>query len=281
MGGSSVARHYGREVAFRARRGVVLTTGGFIMNNEMLEQHLPRLRERIDRIERHGNPHDDGSGIRMGASAGGAAVRMSEMFITTLWYPPSSLTYGIAVNARGERFMNEDCYHGRIAGAAFNQPDGVAYLITDNACFAQPSPGIELAATEASIHDLETSLGLPTGSLSHTVERYNEHATRQEDPLFHKYKDWLKPLAEPPFAALNFSVGKSTYYAFTLGGLRAQPSGQVLGAEGHAISGLFAAGANAAGIPRSAGTYCSGQSVGDATFFGRQAGRSAAGAPLL
>ena len=37
-----------------------------------------------------------------------------------IWYPPSSLTYGIAVNARGERFMNEDCYHGRLAGAAFN-----------------------------------------------------------------------------------------------------------------------------------------------------------------
>ena len=214
----------------------------------------------------------------MGAAAGGAAVRMSEMFITTAWYPPASLTYGIAVNARGERFMTEDCYHGRLAGAAFAQPGGVAYLIADNACFGYPESGVELVATEASIGQLETALGLPPSTLCETVARYNEYAAKGEDPLFHKHASWLEPLSEPPFAALDISVGKSEYFAFTLGGLRALPSGEVQSAEGHVVPGLYAAGASAAGIPRSAGTYCSGQSVGDATFFGRRAGRSAAAA---
>jgi 3-oxo-5alpha-steroid 4-dehydrogenase len=201
---------------------------------------------------------------------------MAEMFITTLWYPPASLTYGIAVNARGERFINEDCYHGRVAGAAFSQPDGIAYLIADNACYGQPREDVERVATEGSIIELEGALALPAGTLCETVARYNEHAVRGLDPLFHKHSSWLKPLSEPPFAALNISLGKSGYTAFTLGGLRALPTGEVLSAEGDEVPGLYAAGANAAGIPRSAGTYCSGQSVGDATFFGRRAGRSAA-----
>ena len=163
------------------------------------------------------------------------------------------------------------------AGAAFAQPGGVAYLIADNACFGRPEyGGIELAATEGSIEELESALSLPEGRLCETVARYNEHARQGLDPLFHKHANWLAPLEEPPFAALDLSVGRATYTAFTLGGLLTRPSGEVLRANGEPVQGLFAAGATASGIPRSAGTYCSGQSVGDATFFGRRAGRSAA-----
>jgi succinate dehydrogenase/fumarate reductase flavoprotein subunit len=271
-----VAAHYGEERAVAARRGVVLSSGGFIMDDAMVKRHLPELHARIDDIERHGNAHDDGSGIRLGVAAGGAAVHMSEMFITTPWYPPPSLTSGIVVNNQGQRFINEDCYHGRVADAAFQQPGGIAYLIADDGCFGYPSFGVELVATEGSIGELEGALGLPKGSLTATVADYNEHASKGLDPAFHKHHDWLTPLQQPPFAALDMSVGHSTYFAFTLGGLRTLPSGEVLRPDGTVVEGLFAAGANAAGIPRSAGTYCSGQSVGDATFFGRRAGRSAA-----
>jgi succinate dehydrogenase/fumarate reductase flavoprotein subunit len=273
-----VAQQYGKEIAFRARRGVVLCTGGFIMNDGMLAEHLPELQARISSMQRHGNPHDDGSGIQLGLSAGGDAIHMSEMFVTTPWYPPSSLTFGIAVNAQGQRFINEDCYHGRVAGAVFDQPDGVAYLIADEACFGYPEHGVELAATEARIEDLEAALAMPTGSLTRTLSDYNKHASQYQDPAFRKHPDWLTPLNRGPYAALDISVGRATYYAFTLGGLHALPSGAVLRSDGSAVPGLFAAGANTAGIPRSAGTYCSGQSIGDATFFGRRAGRAASGA---
>ena len=272
-----VAERFGQEVAFRARRGVVLSSGGFVMNDAMLEAHLPSVYRQMDDLDRHGNPHDDGSGIRMGAAAGGNAVRMSEKFLTTPWYPPASLTSGIVVNNRGERFVNEDCYHGRVAGAAFEQPDGVAYLIADDACFGYPSHGVELVATEGSIPELESALGLPKGNLTRTVASYNEGAAEGVDPAFHKHADWLKPLDQAPFAALDISLGRSAWFVFTLGGLHTRPSGEVLRDDGSPVPGLFAAGANASGIPRSAGTYCSGQSVGDATFFGRRAGRSAAG----
>ena len=274
-----VARSAGKEVLVAARRGVVLCGGGFIMNGEMLASHVPRLHARIENIELHGNPNDDGSGIRMGSAVGGAAIRMSEIFLTTLWYPPSSLTYGIMVNERGQRFVNEDCYHGRVAAACFEQPRGKAYLIADNRSFGRPEFDFELAATEGSIAELESALEMPEGNLVHTLARYNDSAAKGEDPLLRKQAQWLRPLDEAPYAAINCSVGTSPYYAFTLGGLRTAPCGEVLSEEGTPVPGLFAAGANSSGITRSAGTYCSGQSVGDATFFGRRAGRSAAASP--
>ena len=77
--------------------------------------------------------------------------------------------------------------------------------------------------------------------------------------------------------ALDVTLNRGTFYPFfTLGGLDSLPSGEVLTPDRHVIPGLYAAGRTTAGIPRTAAGYASGMSVGDATFFGRQAGRSAA-----
>ena len=82
---------------------------------------------------------------------------------------------------------------------------------------------------------------------------------------------------EPPYAALDCTPGSGVIYAyFTLGGLDTQPTGEVVSREGRVIPGLYAAGRSACGIPRSAAGYASGLSVGDATFFGRIAGRTVA-----
>jgi predicted oxidoreductase len=112
--------------------------------------------------------------------------------------------------------------------------------------------------------------------LQHTISYYNEHAARGEDPLFHKDKEWLKPL-EGPLAALDCTLGRGAFWpCFTLGGLDTQPTGEVLTAEGEVIPGLYAAGRTACGIPRTGAGYGSGMSVGDASFFGRMAGKAAA-----
>jgi 3-oxo-5alpha-steroid 4-dehydrogenase len=66
---------------------------------------------------------------------------------------------------------------------------------------------------------------------------------------------------------------------FTLGGLRTRTSGEVVTEDGRDVPGLYAAGRNSCGIPRSSWGYCSGTSVADATFFGRRAGMSAAKNP--
>jgi succinate dehydrogenase/fumarate reductase flavoprotein subunit len=272
----AIAQRFGREQAFLARRGVVLSAGGFAMNPDMLRLHAPELlRPGVVPI---GNPHDDGSGIQLGSAAGGAAIHMDACFVSVPFYPPSSHTRGIFVNAHGQRFVAEDSYHGRVGDQCRRQPDGRAYLILDDSCYEPSEGGREVLAVEDTLEALERALGLPEASLQNTAAFFNRHAALGEDPLFHKSREWLAPLAKPPFAALECSFGRTWYPAFTLGGLRTRASGEVLTEAGEIVPGLFAAGRNACNIPRSASGYASGTCVGDATFFGRLAGRGAAAA---
>ena len=284
----AAGHHFGQRVHYRADKGVILTAGGFIMNHPMVASHIPDLaRDIID----HGSVYDDGSGIQLGLSVGGAAIHMSEYFITLPFYPPEKLTYGLLVNRHGQRFVNEDSYHARIGRTALQQTDHVVYLIVDDSCFGLPDINqfvhqmprtdlsIEHIATEDSVADLEASLGLPCDTLQQTVALYNANASQGEDPLFHKHPEWLRPLDAPPYAAFDLSLGKAPYLAFTLGGLSTRATGEVLDDRGEVVTGLYAAGRNSCGLPRSADGYASGLSVGDATFFGRLAGRQAALTP--
>jgi 3-oxo-5alpha-steroid 4-dehydrogenase len=269
-----VARCAGEERRLRARRGVILCAGGYAMDEAMFARHIPRLAGRVLPI---GNPYDDGAGLRMGLGARGAALHLADYHITLPFYPPASLTYGILVNAQGQRFVAEDAYHGRIGELASRQPEGTVYLIVDEPTFGRPEiEGFELAATEESIEDLEEALDLPRGSLVQTVDFYNRHAAQGTDPLLRKQPAWLRPIQDAPFAALECSLGKAPYMAFSLGGLWTKPTGEVLSEDGEVVEGLYAAGRNACGIARSAEGYASGTCIGDATFFGRLAGRAAA-----
>ncbi|MAG33735.1 MAG: hypothetical protein CL908_22885 [Deltaproteobacteria bacterium] len=269
-----IAHQDGEDRAFRARGGVLLCAGGFAMNEAMLQRHLSRL---VGRVTPIGNPYDDGAGLRLGMSARGAGIHLNEYHITVPFYPPESLTFGILVNGQGQRFIAEDAYHGRIGEAASQQLMGTVYLIVDEPIFGRPIiEGFEIAAVEQSVDGLERALSLPEGSLQKTVDLFNHYAEMGEDPVLHKQPAWLRPLKEAPFAAFDCSFGKAPYMAFSLGGLWTKPTGEVLTEDGEAIEGLFAAGRSCCGVSRSAEGYVSGTSIGDATFFGRLAGRTAA-----
>jgi len=269
-----------QEVAVRTRKGVILCAGGFCMNEEMVRKYAPFFDKNLEPI---GNPGDTGSGILMGQGAGAGTVNMHECFTTVPYYPPQSLTYGIFVNDKGQRFINEDCYHGRVGFNAMVQQHNHSkriYLVTDVEGYGDYEKmsylGAQVAGTGDTAEELEQELELPQGTLSNTLEVYNRHAEKGEDPLFHKSDAWLRPI-EPPYVALDCTLGRGTFYPFfTLGGLDTLPTGEVLTAERNVIPGLYAAGRTTAGIPRTAAGYASGMSVGDATFFGRMAGKTAA-----
>lgn len=269
------------EIRFlRARRGVILCAGGFISNADMVKRFVPAALA----CELHTSAgNDDGSGIRMGISVGAATLNMQEFFATLPFFPPESLVKGIFVNERGQRFINEDCYHGRVAQNVLRQPNGRAWLLVDNDIFGRPviQEDMQIAAVGESWEEVEQELGLPTGALVHTVEEFNRLAREGSDPYFHKTAEWLRPLTEPPFAALSYCRGDFNGFAFTLGGLATRPSGEVLDAEGRPIAGLYAAGRTACGLPRWGEGYSSGLSLGDSTFFGRQAGVAAAAREVL
>ena len=264
----------------RANKGVVLCAGGFVMNEGMVKKYAPALQKCTVPI---GNPGDTGTGILMGMGVGAAAINMHEGFVSVPFYPPATLTYGLFINAQGQRFINEDSYHGRVGAKLLQQPGNRVFLLLsfdDYGDYEQESYlGSSVAGTGETIEELEQELELPAGQLKHTLEFYNRHAVNGEDPLFHKSAEWLKEL-KPPYAALDVTPGRGTYFPyFTLGGLDTLPSGEVLTPEGDVIDGLYAAGRTACGVPRRGAGYNSGISVGDATFSGRMAGKAAAERP--
>jgi len=265
-----VAKRDGEEYCIRARKGVVLTTGGFINNKDMLDAYAPLLRKCNFRVGAEG---DDGSGIRMGMGAGAAAINMAMGSISLPITPPKTLIKGILVNAQGQRFVNEDAYFGVLGEHVLYRQEGKAYLVLDGETFQPPDVEREVAGVGETVEEIEGALRLPAGSLKATLELYNRHAERGEDPVYHKAADYVVPLA-PPYGAFDCTTANSLFAAFTLGGLRTSVDGEVLTADREPIAGLYAAGRASACI--AAPRYASGISIGDGTFFGRRAGRHAA-----
>ena len=264
------------EVGTVRARSVVLAAGGFVMNPDMVRAYTPALGSKLFTL---GSTYDDGLGIRLGASVGGELKHMEEPFITAPFYPPSVLVKGVVVNKRGERFVAEDSYHARTSHHVMAQPDAVAYLIVDSAHIEHPkmplAPFIDGWETVA---EMERGLDLPVGSLARTLDRYNEHAARGEDPDFHKHPDWLAPQDHGPWGAYDLTLGKALYAGFTLGGLRTTVEGEVQRPDATVVPGLYAAGACASNLAQDGAGYCSGTQLGEGSFFGRRAGRHAAGA---
>ena len=257
-----------------ASKGVVLATGGFVMNEDMRRKYCPESFKVSDPI----GDKDDGTGIHLGVGAGGNAIHMDQFFTTCPWTIPEPQAYGVFVNIQGQRFINEDCYHGRVSRCAVDQPGGKVYLLLDSMHFSEP---LELARTDIvgtgeTWEEVEAELELPEGTLAITMAFYNKHAKDGRDPLFDKREPILKPLDQAPFVALELNFERSYFSFFTLGGLKTSTDSEVLDREGNPIAGLYAAGRCTSGLPAWGHGYSSGMSLADCTFFGRQAGRKAA-----
>ncbi|MBI2702158.1 MULTISPECIES: FAD-binding protein [Mycobacterium] len=269
--------------AVRAK-SVVIAAGGFAMNPEMVAEHTPALGQ-PRRTKHHGlvapyilgNPHDDGLGIRLGMSAGGATKNMDELFITAAAYPPEILLTGLIVNKEGKRFVAEDSYHSRTSAFVLEQPEQTAYLIVDEAHMKMPEmPLIKFLDGYETIAEMETALGIPAGNLAQTLQRYNEFALKGADPDFHKQPEYVAAQDKSPWAVFDLSLGRAMYSGFTMGGLTVTVDGEVQRADGSVVPGLYAAGACASNIAQDGKGYASGTQLGEGSFFGRRAGAHAA-----
>jgi len=268
-----VAKQYGKELTIRAERGVVLATGSFAYHEQMIEGFAPRLIGRPGAaIEEH-----DGIAIRL-AQALGADLAHMDATEVAFFGDPQMMARGIMVNGRGQRYVPEDTYPGRIGQMTLFHQENQAYLIIGEAAYEESlttetsTPFFRQPPTWAAetIAELEADMGLPEFALQSTVEVYNKYAANGQDPLLGKKPEWTKPL-EGPFAAFDmrgFTAG------FTLGGLRTDLDSRVLHVDGRPIAGLFAAGRCTSGV--CAGGYASGTSLGDGSFYGRRAGIAAA-----
>jgi 3-oxo-5alpha-steroid 4-dehydrogenase len=271
----ALAQRYGERVAIKARRGVVLTAGGFIWNDEMLRRHAPTLLLGTWKV---GTEADDGRGIEMAQAVGARVKNMHAGEVSLPIIPPRHLIEGIIVDGSGQRFINEDTYMGRVGQAALYDHDATCFLVIDEAAYEPNWMGLEASWVCETVAELEGEMGLPAGSLEVTLSLYNRHAEKGNDPVFHKRSERVRPLVAP-LGAFDLRRGSAPYAPFTLGGLETTVAGEVVDLSGAPIPGLFAAGRSTAGVCSFG--YASGLSIGDATLFGRFAGATAARAAAV
>lgn len=288
--GHSVVRRY------RARKGVVLAAGGFVFDREMLKEHAPRYLHGTGL----GTIGDDGSGIRLGESVGGATDRLERVSAWRFFNPPIAMTEGVLVNKEGERICNELLYGAKIGEYIADQTDVSAYLIVDARMLADAkrqvpeqtlwfqrlqttylfSVGHEKGAT---VEQLARRVGIDPAGLARTIDRYNDDRRAGRPDLMEKDPAYVTPLVDGPFYAIDCSIRIQAGFpcpVLTLGGLTVDEwTGAVTAADGTPIPGLYAAGRNAVGVCSQ--SYVSGLSLADCVYSGRRAGAVVAGAPGL
>jgi succinate dehydrogenase/fumarate reductase flavoprotein subunit len=308
----------GKPLALRARRGVVLATGGFEWDADLRQTFL-----RGPVTAPASPPTATGEGLKLAMAAG---ARLGNM--TSAWWAPTLVTpdapwpggapraqivliertvpHSIMVNRAGKRFCNEAANYSALGGVfhqfdatRYDYPNLPAWLIFDaqyaaryplgNRQPGQPLPDWVMRAE--TIEDLARQIGLDPAALGATVARFNAHADAGADPDFgrgtspydHFYGDRART---GPFVTLGairqppfFAVEIASGLLGTNGGPRTDGKGRVLGHDGAPIAGLFGAG-NAIAAP-TGGVYAgAGGTLCPALTFGYLAGRAAALANL-
>lgn len=292
---AAIEAHGRTERLIRAREGVLLSAGGFIMNPRMVQRYAPTYAKGMP----NGTLGDQGSGILLGMSAGGATALMDKISAWRFINPPKAWSDAIVVNRDGQRFVDETVYGATLGEHIGDHQGGIAWLIYDKAArkaaFAQArDPNLVPfqrdvtllnlafnAKKAASLDALAARIGVDPAGLARTVAAYNAAAAGTAVDPFGKEPADMQPIAQAPFYAMDISI-ESRFLplpVISFGGLRvSEESGQVLDRAGAPIPGLYAAGRSAVGLASQ--TYVSGLSFADCFFSGRRAARHAARANI-
>lgn len=270
-----------------AERGVVLTTGGFIANREMVRRYAPDYRHGLPL----GTAACDGSGIEMAQSLGAATDKMGEVSVWRFITPPTTLLTSVSVNRAGERIGDESRYGAAMGRELVAEHGGHGWLVLDAEQMAQARKeartqtvwfqwlqGETLLRTRAksgqTLEEAAAKAGVDPAGVRATVDAHNAAlAAGAPDPAG-KPAEFVRPVRTAPFTLLDVSTAPAMTFPtpmLTLGGLVVdEDTGAVLTEDGGTVPGLYAAGRAAVGI--CSNSYVSGLSVADAFFSGRRAG---------
>ncbi|GAD49550.1 putative 3-oxo-5-alpha-steroid 4-dehydrogenase [Caenibius tardaugens NBRC 16725] len=275
----------------RARKGMVLSAGGFICNPPMVQHFAPEYAPGMP----NGTLGDNGSGIMLGVTAGGATELMERVSAWRFLSPPKAWGQGMLVDGRGARFVNEIWYGARIGDEMVERHGGRGYIILDRKlfrkalrdAFAHGVLGFQrditivnclFAATRGKTpEDLARKMGFDPACFTATLADYNRAARGEAADTFHKAPDEMIALEDGPYYAIDASVDARMFpiSCMTVGGLKVdERTGAVQSGQGGAVPGLYAAGRNAVGI--CSNLYVSGLSYSDCIYSGRRAARSIA-----
>lgn len=303
-GGKSMrrlAKHYRNKVTqieeterdvryYRAHSGVVLSAGGFIFNRKMVKHYCPKYLKGLPL----GTHADDGSGIRLGESAGGATKLMQNATAWRFINPPHAWSKGMIVNQQGARFVNESSYGATIGEAMVERNNGKAWLILDSTLVKQAwkeiAPGKVLPFQQIlavlnhivvkkkfnTIEAMCRHFNFDKETVTKNILQYGQIADGGLKDEFGKSSNDAAIL-KAPFHVIDISLAQQLLpcTVLTMGGLDVvEETGQVVDSNKQAIQGLYAAGRTAVGIPSN--LYMSGLSLADCVFSGRRAAKHAA-----
>lgn len=276
-----------------ATKAVILASGGFAKNPELLMRYAPHYAEAVF-VAGAGS---QGDGLRMGLEQG-ADLRDMDYVKGTFGKHPTDETNdhslqavykgAIAVNQDGERFVDESISYKLLGDAVMAQPWHTAYQIMDQGIFDTGDDRVRildfgrrleegLFYVADSLEELAAQIEIDPAVLVATVDRYNGYVDAGHDPEFrrsclvHKHGQLRRIETAPFYAYPSTAVVFGTYC-----GLRIDSQARVLRSDGSAIPGLYAAGEVTGGFHGAA--YMTGSALGKAVVFGRIAGIEAAAA---
>ena len=259
-------------------KAVVLATGGFGANLEMVASYKPELKGFMTTNAAGAQ----GQGIAMAQAVGAATVDMDQIQIhpTVQFDTAALITEGlrgdgaILVNAEGKRFTDEVGTRDVVSAAEIAQPGSYSWLVVDQAMVDASSviagyitKGLTVSGEDYAA--LAEAMGVDAETFTATMEAWNACVESKTDEEFGR-TSFANPLNTAPYYAIKVTAG----IHHTMGGLKINTATEVLNEAGEAIPGLFAAGEVTGGVHGA--NRLGGNAVADFIVFGRIAGASAA-----
>ena len=258
-------------------KAVVLATGGFGANLDMVVKYKPELKGFMTTNA----PGIQGQGIEMAQAIGAATVDMDQIQIhpTVEANTAALITEGlrgdgaILINEEGQRFIDEVGTRDVVSAAEIAQTGSYSWLVVDQA-MADNSSVIQgyikkgYTVTGATYEELAKAMGVDEAALAETMNNWNGYVEAKNDPDFGR-TSFANPLNTAPYYAIKVTAGVH----HTMGGLKINPNTEVLNENGEVIPGLFAAGEVTGGVHGA--NRLGGNAVADFTVFGRIAGAAA------
>ena len=258
-------------------KAVVLTTGGFGANMDMVVEYKPELKGFMTTNA----PGILGQGIKMAQAIGADTVDMDQIQIhPTVQYDSASLiTEGlrgdgaVLINSEGKRFIDEVGTRDVVSAAEIAQPGSYSWLIIDQKMVDDSSViqgYIKKGYTfeGKTYEELAEQIGVDGAALAETMNTWNGYVEAKNDPDFGR-TSFADKLDTAPYYAIKVTAGVH----HTMGGLKINTNTEVLNENGEIIPGLFAAGEVTGGVHGA--NRLGGTAVSDFVVFGRIAGAAA------
>ena len=258
-------------------KAVVLATGGFGANLDMVVKYKPELKGFMTTNA----PGIQGQGIEMAQAIGAATVDMDQIQIhpTVEANTAALITEGlrgdgaVLINEEGKRFIDEVGTRDVVSAAEIAQTGSYSWLVVDQA-MVDASSVIQgyikkgYTVTGETYEELGEAMGVDAAAFAETMEKWNGYVEAKNDPDFGR-TSFANPLNTAPYYAVKVTAGVH----HTMGGLKINANTEVLNEKGEVIPGLFAAGEVTGGVHGA--NRLGGNAVADFTVFGRIAGAAA------